>query len=99
MRSLWATVYGHQNMQKWIREFMYGSTYVYDEQHSGRPSVLAETIAKVKQEQEMLEDQHVTASCVNGSLKSIRVRLAMWRESSMTRVYEKCHSACKRHAS
>ena len=33
---------------------------VYDEQCSGQPSVSAETIAKVKQQQEMLEDQHVT---------------------------------------
>ena len=35
------------------------------------------------------------ASCANGFLKSVRVWLAMWRESSMTGVYEKCHSACK----
>ena len=37
---------------------MYGRTDVHDEQRSGWPSVLAETIAKV--EQEMLEDRHVT---------------------------------------
>ena len=39
---------------------MYGCTYVHDEQCSGRPSVLAKTIAKVEQEQEMLEDRHVS---------------------------------------
>ena len=39
---------------------MYGCTDVHDEQRSGRPSVLTETIAKVEQEQEMLEDRHVT---------------------------------------
>ena len=47
-----------KNVQKWVREFMYGSTDVHDEQCSGRPSVLAETIAKV--EQEMLEYRRVT---------------------------------------
>ena len=47
-------------MQKWVREFMYGCTDIYNEQHSGRSSVLAETIAKVEQEQEMLEDWHMT---------------------------------------
>ena len=36
---------------------MYGHTDVHDEQRSGRPSVLAKTIAKAKQE--MLEDRHV----------------------------------------
>ena len=35
------------------------------------------------------------ASCVNGSLKSVRVWLATWQESSIRRVHEKCHSACK----
>ena len=39
---------------------MYGRTDVHDEQHSGQPSVLAETIAKVEQEQEMFEDQRIT---------------------------------------
>ena len=39
---------------------MYGRTDVHDEQRSGQPSVLAETIAKVEQEQEMLKDQRVT---------------------------------------
>ena len=33
---------------------------IYDDQHSGQPSVSTETIAKVEQQQEMLEDQHVT---------------------------------------
>ena len=40
---------------------MYGRTDVHDEQHSGPPSVSAKTIAKVEQEQEMLEDRRVTA--------------------------------------
>ena len=35
-------------------------------------------------------------SCANVSLKSVWVRLAMWWDSSMTRVYEKFHSACNR---
>ena len=35
-------------------------TVVHDEQHSGCPSILAETITKFEQEQEMLEDWHVT---------------------------------------
>ena len=48
-----------KNIQKWVREFMYGRTDVHDEQHSGRPLVSAETIAKVEQEQEMLEHRHV----------------------------------------
>ena len=39
---------------------MYGRTDVHDEQRSGQPSISAETIAKVEQEQEMLEDWHVT---------------------------------------
>ena len=34
-------------------------------------------------------------SCENGSLKSVRVWLSTWWESSMTRVYEKWHSTCK----
>ena len=58
-------VYGPQcmdikNMQKWVTEFMYGRTDMHDEQHAGWPLVSAETIAKVEQDQEMLEDQHVT---------------------------------------
>ena len=58
-------VYGPQcidvkNVQKWVREFMYGQTDIHDVQRSGRPLILAETIAKVEQEQEMLEDRHVT---------------------------------------
>ena len=39
---------------------MYGHTDFHDEQCSSRPLVLAETIAKVEQEQEMLEERHVT---------------------------------------
>ena len=46
------------DVKKFIREFMYGRTDVHNKQRSGRPSVLAETIAKV--EQEMSEDQCVT---------------------------------------
>ena len=42
--------------KKWIREFIYGRMDVHDKQHSGWPLVSAETIAKVEQEQEMLED-------------------------------------------
>ena len=58
-------VYGPQcmdvkNVQMWVREFMYGCTDVHDKQCSGWPSVLTKTIAKLEQEQEMLEDQHVT---------------------------------------
>ena len=58
-------VYGPQcmdikNVQKWVREFMYGRTDFQDKQRFGRPLVLAETIAKVEQEQEMFEDRHVT---------------------------------------
>ena len=34
-------------------------------------------------------------SCANGSLKSVRVRLATWQKNSMTRVYKKCHGICK----
>ena len=49
-----------KNVQKWVRKFMYGCTDVHDEQRSGRPSVSAKTIAKVEQEQEMLEDECVT---------------------------------------
>ena len=49
-----------KNVRKWIREVMYGSTDVHDEQRSGWPSVSVEPIAKVEQEQEMLEDRHVT---------------------------------------
>ena len=95
MQSLWNTVYGRQKRAK-VREFMYGRIDVHDEQHSGRPSVSAKTIAKVEQEQEMLEDRlWQFASCVNRSLKSVRVRLATWQESSVTRVYEKYHSTCK----
>ena len=39
---------------------MYGRTNVHDKQRSGQPSVSAETITKVEQEQELLEDRHVT---------------------------------------
>ena len=49
-----------KNVQKWVREFLYRCTDVHDEQRSGWPSVLAKTIAKVKQEKEMLEDRRVT---------------------------------------
>ena len=49
-----------KNMRKCVREFIYGHIDVYDEQRSGWISVLTETIAKVEQEQEMLEDWHVT---------------------------------------
>lgn len=56
-------VYGPQcmdvkNVRKWVREFKDGRTDVHDEQRSGRPSVSAETIAKV--EQAMLDDRRVT---------------------------------------
>ena len=50
MQSLWAAVYGCQKVRKWVRKFMYGRTDVHDEQCSGQPSVLAETIAKMEQE-------------------------------------------------
>ena len=46
-----------KNVQKWVREFMYGCTDVHDEQRSGRPSVSAKTIANV--EKEMLEDRAI----------------------------------------
>ena len=53
-------VYGPQGMD--VKNCKSGSenscTDVHDEQHSGLPSVLAETIAKV--EQEMHDDQHMT---------------------------------------
>ena len=51
---------GVKNVQKWVRVFMYGHIDIHDEQRSGRQSVLPETIANVEQEQEMLEDRHVT---------------------------------------
>ena len=38
---------------------MYGCTDVHDEQHSGQLSISSKTIAKVEQEQEMLEDRCV----------------------------------------
>ena len=65
------------------------------EQNSGRPLVLAETVAKVEQDQEMLEDRHVTACELYERIPEVRVRLGMWQESSMTRVNEKCHSVYK----
>ena len=49
-----------KNVRKWVREVMYGCTDVHDEQRSGWPSVSVEPIAKEQQEQEMLEDRHVT---------------------------------------
>ena len=74
-------VYGPQRMavktvQKWAREFMYGRTDVHEEQCSACPSVSAEMFAKVEQEQEMLEDQHVTVRELCEQIpKSVRVQL------------------------
>jgi transposase len=48
-----------QHVRKWCREFKDGRTDVHDKQHSGRPSVSDETIAKV--EETMLKDRRVTA--------------------------------------
>ena len=94
MQSLWATVYGRQKCVNVGQSSCTDVQNVHDEQYSGRLLVSAETIAKVEQEQEILKiDVWQFASCMNRSLKSVRVRLATWRQSSMTRVYEKCHSA------
>ena len=60
MQSLCATAYGCQKLVKGVREFMYGCTNVHNKQHSDGSSVSTETIAKVEQEQEMLEDWCVT---------------------------------------
>jgi transposase len=47
-----------QHVRKWCSECKDGRTDVHDEQRSGRPSVLDETIAKV--EETMLKDRRVT---------------------------------------
>ena len=81
-----------KNTQKWLREFMYCHTDVHDEQRSGRPSVSTGTIAKVQQE--MLEYRHVTVHKLCERIPEVsKSTCAAWQESSMTRVYEKCHSA------
>ena len=49
-----------KNLRKWVREFMYRCTDVHDVQCLGQPSVSGKTITKVEQEQNMLEDLHVT---------------------------------------
>ena len=92
MRSLWATVYGAKNVQT------YSCTDVHDEQHSGRPSILAETITKVEQEQEMLENRHVTVRelCIlspDVSKSTIGNVVGELYDKGYTK--KKCHSACK----
>ncbi|KFM71555.1 hypothetical protein X975_19734, partial [Stegodyphus mimosarum] len=46
-----------QHAHKWCRDFKDERTDIYDEQHSGRPSVSDETVAKM--EETMLKDQNV----------------------------------------
>ena len=88
MRSLWATVYGHQKCAK-VGQRVHVWTY----RCSWRTAFwsafgFGRKIPKVEKEQEMLEDRHVTVhNLCEWSLKSERVQLATWQESSMTRVY------------
>ena len=69
-------------------ESSYTGTDVHDEQHSGWPSALAKTIAKVKQE--MLEDWHVTVRKLCERIPEVSKKSSTtcttWQESSMKRI-------------
>ena len=67
MRRLWATVYRHQNVRKWVREFMYGCTNVHEK------SILVGLWFWLKQLQTWSKKflkigVWQFASCVNGTL-------------------------------
>ena len=75
---------------------MYGRTDIHDEQRSGWPLDLAKTIAKVEQEQVMLEVWHETVrelcEWIPEVIKSMIGNVAGEFHDKGIR---KCHSTCK----
>ena len=90
-RQLWK-IYGPQrmhikNMQKWDREFIY--------RHPWRTAFwLAFCFSLNNCKSGVRNAWRLVCDC-SRAVRTDPWTCAMWQESSMTRIYEKCHSACK----